>query len=97
MGIWDNRFTENFERMRDFMPMKIGLMVFVGLLFIGMVVVGIVLLVKLASRSTSTPNTGNAYRVHSDNARAMEILSERLAKGEIGEEEYDRIKAKLKS
>jgi uncharacterized membrane protein len=92
------------DRVRDFMPVKMGLMVFFGLLFIALVVVGIVLLVKLASRHSTPvnsgmmpPNAGSAYRVNADNARAMEILNERLAKGEIGEEEFDRIKAKLKS
>ena len=104
MGIWDSRFAENFDRMRDFSPLKMGLMVFFGFLFIALVVVGIVLLVKLASRNATPssqgmmpPNNNSAYRISADNARAMELLNERLAKGEIGEEEYDRIKAKLKS
>src|SRR5512137_3027742 len=104
MGLWDNRFTDHFDRVRDFMPVRMGLMVFFGLMFIALVVVGIILLVKLAKRHSPaagsgmvTPNTGSTYRMAADNARAMEILNERLAKGEVSEEEYDRIKAKLGS
>jgi putative membrane protein len=56
-------------------------MVFVSLLFLALIVVGVVLVVR------SLPEGGRTARRPQGN-RALEILDERFARGEIDREEY---------
>jgi uncharacterized membrane protein len=102
MRFWDGGFSDRFDRFGN-MQVHWGAMIFFGLVFVAAIVVGILLLVKLARRhskvsgANSMPPAGTpAPRLTPDTTRALEILNERLVKGEIGDEEYDRIKSKLK-
>jgi uncharacterized membrane protein len=102
MGFWYGRFADNADRFRD-MPVRFGLMALCGLVFVATVVVVIVLLVKMgkrhsvAYRASMMNAAGNtAPKLAPDTLKALEILNERLAKGEVAEEEYERIKAKIR-
>jgi len=55
-------------------------------LIIILIIIGIMLLVKNSRNKNEAPTSSTAFK----------ILKERLAKGEIDEDEYDRLKEKLK-
>lgn len=102
MRFFDGRFSDRFDRLGNMGGGWILMAVF-GLVILAAVVIGVLLLVKLAKRhptytgiTTMPPAGGAAPRLTPDNARALEILNERLAKGEVNDEEYERIKGKLK-
>lgn len=59
---------------------------FFGILIILAIIAIIVWMMKGSNNNSSHPSSSN---------RSLEILKERLAKGEISEEEYDRLKRKL--
>ncbi|RSL33320.1 hypothetical protein D7Z54_11875 [Salibacterium salarium] len=63
-----------------------GSCVFFGIL----IILAIIAVVVWMRRGTDTNHSSQSSSNHS-----LEILKERLAKGEISEEEYDRLKRKL--
>jgi putative membrane protein len=62
------------------------------IVFWGLVIVGMVFLIKWLIQSTKGERPAGG-----DGSRALEVLKERYARGEIGKEEYDRIKKDLMS
>ncbi|SFP97381.1 SHOCT domain-containing protein [Salibacterium halotolerans] len=63
-----------------------GFCVFLGIL----IILAIIAVVVWMRRGTGTNHSSQSSSSHS-----LEILKERLAKGEISEEEYDHLKRKL--
>jgi len=57
-------------------------MMFMSLLFLALIVVGVVLVVRSFSQ-------GGQARPRSDGGRALDILAERFARGEIDQQEYE--------
>jgi len=57
-------------------------MMFMSLLFLGIIVVGVLLVVRSFSHGGPTPH-------RSDGDRALDILDERFARGEIDQQEYE--------
>lgn len=57
-------------------------MMFVSLLFLALIVVGVVLVVRSFSHGGQAPNPPNGNR-------ALDILDERFARGEIDQQEYE--------
>ena len=96
MRYWDGRFFDRFDGFGN-LPIHWGVMVFFGLLLLAALVVGVILLARLAGRNHASSGSPAFPRPAPDSARALEILNERLARGEVNEEEYERIKARLKS
>ena len=62
------------------------------LLFWGLIIVGVVLLVKYLAQGTARKGTDS-----SDSSRALGILRERYARGEITEEEFGKMKRILET
>ena len=56
-------------------------MMFVSLLFIALIVLGVVLVIRSFSHGGQAPR--------SDGNRALDILDERFARGEIDQQEYE--------
>jgi Predicted membrane protein len=57
-------------------------MMLVSFLFVALIVVGVLVLVR-----SSSGNGGTTRR--SDNGRALDILDERFARGEVDQQEYE--------
>jgi putative membrane protein len=57
-------------------------MMFMSLLFLALIVVGVVLVVRSFSHGGQAPP-------QSDRSRALDILDERFARGEIDQQEYE--------
>jgi putative membrane protein len=57
-------------------------MMFMSLLFLALIVVGVVLVVRSFSHGGPTPP-------RSEGSRALDILTERFARGEIDQQEYE--------
>ncbi|WP_147805324.1 SHOCT domain-containing protein [Alkalicoccus halolimnae] len=65
-----------------------------GLIWILFLVLLIVLIIFLVNKLSGTGNSSSSTAPLRD--ESLNILKERFARGEISEEEYDRIKQKLK-
>ena len=63
-----------------------------GIIVLIIVIVVIVLLVRATSKNNSTGNQYHHGSMPAEQNRALEILAERYAKGEISEEEYKKMK-----
>lgn len=63
-----------------------------GLVLLGLLIYGIIVL----TGKKQTNQTASTTAVYQDTGNAINILSERFARGEINEEEYARKKAELR-
>ena len=63
--------------------------------FFFLLVIIIVFFVARSFGSSSTKNSPSNFKNKPDDQRPMDILKIRLAKGEIDQEEFDKIKKKL--
>ncbi|MBP7402817.1 MAG: SHOCT domain-containing protein [Clostridia bacterium] len=89
------------------LPLRLGAMALLGLLLLALLIIGIVLIVRLAGKPhvaasgrlpTTPPAAGPVPPAPGaqDTEAALQILSRRLASGEIDEEEYKRIRDLLR-
>ena len=94
-GLFDGRFDQGdrFDRFRTMFPGHW----LIGLLVAALVVVGIVLLVRALVRSSQKGHSSSAVNdmTAANNSKPLQILDERLARGEIDTEEYRRRKDEL--
>lgn len=67
-----------------------------SLVLLGIGIALIVWLVRLAKRSNTAHNQSSGYGDHSETESALKLLNERYVKGEITEEDYQKIKKNLK-
>ncbi len=63
-----------------------------GFLFLVIIIVVIILLVRAASGSSSSGSQYGRSNVPAQQNRALDILAERYAKGELSEDEYNKMK-----
>ena len=71
-------------------------MLFGGLIFIGLTILVIFFIVRVVQGHDRPGATYMHGEPRTDNGRALDILAERYARGEINEEEYVRMKNALK-
>ncbi|OPG16121.1 SHOCT domain-containing protein [Ferroacidibacillus organovorans] len=70
-----------------------GIMGFVMILFFGILIFAVVFGVRMFTRTERGYSDGNSSH---DSGRALHIVKERYAKGEISRDEYDRLRDELK-
>lgn len=91
-----NRFDWRGDRPDRFFMMWPGMLI--GLVVLVLVIVGIVFLVRAlvrSGRSGNTPPAPPVPPVFPNDSKALQILDERLARGEISPEEYRQRKEEL--
>lgn len=71
------------------------LMLFGGLLVIGIIGLIIYALVRVASTSGKSSSSAPHERQYDTNSRALAVLAERYARGEINDEEYKQKKSEI--
>ena len=69
---------------------RVELVLVVGILLLSLVIAGVIALALLLRQSRNHSRQGN-----SEQPTVRQILDERLARGEIDEQEYDRLRARI--
>lgn len=92
------RFQDEMTRFRDgMMGYQDGwiLMILAGLILIGIIVLIILMIIRITNGSKKDVHTNTIEANQSSPDRALMILAERYAKGEINDEEYRQKKSEI--
>jgi len=92
-----NRFDwprDRFDQFDRFFMMRPGMMI-IGLIILVLVIVGIVFLIRALVRAGRNGKTPVVPPTINPDSKALQILDERLARGEISPEEYRQRKEEL--